>query len=58
MTGRIEETLGSEISVELSADGELLFSDRGIHAGLEVVNPDQLQRGTITHRRFNRPAAR
>jgi hypothetical protein len=48
MTGRIEETLGSEISVGLTAEGKQLFSDRGIHAGLEVVNPDQLQRGTVT----------
>jgi tocopherol cyclase len=42
MTGRIEETLGSEISVYLTQDGRRLFADRGIHAGLEVVNPDAL----------------
>jgi len=45
MTGRIEETLGSEISVDLSRDARPLFSDRGIHAGLEVVNPDPLLQG-------------
>jgi len=42
MTGRIEETLRSEISVELWKDGRRVFSDRGFHAGLEVVNPDPL----------------
>ena len=42
MTGRIEETLRSEISVELWKDGRRVFSDRGSHAGLEVVNPDPL----------------
>lgn len=47
MTGRIEETLGSEIYVELSQDGRRLFADRGIHAGLEVVNPDSLLEGVV-----------
>jgi hypothetical protein len=42
MTGRIEETLCSEISVELSQNGRQLFADQGVHAGLEVVNPDSL----------------
>jgi tocopherol cyclase len=49
MTGRIEETLGSEISVDLSQDGRQLFADRGIHAGLEVVNPDSLLEGETNH---------
>jgi tocopherol cyclase len=43
MIGRIEETLGSEITAYLSQDGRRLFADRGEHAGLEVVNPDQLR---------------
>lgn len=47
MRGRIEETLGSEISIELSQDGRQLFADRGIHAGLEVVNPDLLLEGIV-----------
>jgi hypothetical protein len=42
MTGRIEETLRSEISVELRQDGRRVFSDQGSQAGLEVVNPDGL----------------
>ena len=42
MSGRIEESLGSEIFFELSQDGRRLFADRGIHAGLEVINPDLL----------------
>jgi tocopherol cyclase len=42
MSGRTEETLGSRISVTLTRDGSRLFSDRGAHAGLEVVDPDLL----------------
>jgi hypothetical protein len=45
MSGRIEETLGSEISVELSQNGRKLFADRGNHAGLEVVDPGALLEG-------------
>jgi tocopherol cyclase len=43
MTGRIEETLGSAITVDLSQDGRRLFADRGGHAGLEVINPELLR---------------
>jgi hypothetical protein len=55
MSGRIEETLDSEISVELSQGGKQLFADRGIHAGLEVVDPDSLLEGVvgITASRFS-----
>jgi hypothetical protein len=48
MRGRIEETLGSEISVELSRGGRQLFSDRGVQAGLEVVNPALLLQGIVS----------
>jgi tocopherol cyclase len=47
MRGRIEETLGSEISVELSQGGRQLFRDRGVQAGLEVVNPALLLQGIV-----------
>jgi hypothetical protein len=47
MTGRIEETLDSEISLELFQGGKRLFADRGNHAGLEVVNPDPLLQGVV-----------
>lgn len=43
MSGRIEETLGSEISVDLSLAGRRLFADRGRHAGLEVISPASLK---------------
>jgi tocopherol cyclase len=43
MSGRIEETLGSEVSVELSRNGRQLFADRGKHAGLEVISPGALK---------------
>ena len=46
MSGRIEETLGSEVSVELSRDGRRLFADRGRHAGLEVIRPASLKEAT------------
>jgi hypothetical protein len=45
MTGRIEETLGSEITVELDENGSRLFTGRGSYAGLEVINPDMLLEG-------------
>jgi hypothetical protein len=48
MRGRIEETLGSEISVELRQGGKQLFNDRGVHAGLEVVDPALLLQGIIS----------
>ena len=43
MSGRIEETLGSEVSVDLSLGGRRLFADRGKHAGLEVISPASLR---------------
>jgi hypothetical protein len=43
MSGRIEETLGSEVSVDLSVGGRRLFADRGKHAGLEVISPASLK---------------
>ena len=52
MSGRIEETLGSEVSVELSQDGRRLFADRGKHAGLEVISPGSLKE------EISNPAAR
>ena len=45
---RIEENHGSEISVELSRGGRQLFSDRGVQAGLEVVNPALLLQGIVS----------
>ena len=45
---RIEENHGSEIYSELSQSGRQLFSDRGVQAGLEVVNPALLLQGIVS----------
>jgi len=37
MRGRINETLTSEISIELYENGRPVFKDTGSDAGLEVV---------------------
>jgi tocopherol cyclase len=43
MSGRIEETLDSEVFVELSLGGRMVFADRGTCAGLEVLSPESLR---------------
>lgn len=42
MSGRIVESLGSEVAVRLSRGGESLFEGTGTCAGLEVVHPEEL----------------
>jgi hypothetical protein len=36
MTGRVNESLNSEISIVFKKDNNIIFSSKGIHAGLEV----------------------
>lgn len=42
MEGRISESLDARISVQLTDNGRTEFAGTGIHAGLEVVNPEKL----------------
>jgi hypothetical protein len=43
MGQRIHETLGAEVQVTLSTgEGEVLFTGRGCHGGLEVFEPEKL----------------
>jgi hypothetical protein len=44
MDGRISESMSSEVDVKLYdlKKGELIFSDRGKNAGLEVSGPVEL----------------
>ncbi len=44
MKGRVVETLNSEIEVELSEGGRLVYRGLGRSGGLEVVNPERLSR--------------
>jgi hypothetical protein len=42
MEGRISESLDARISVQLTDTGRTEFAGTGVHAGLEVVNPEKL----------------
>jgi tocopherol cyclase len=42
MSGRIQESLDAEAHVLLRENGGTLFEGKGIHAGLEVTNPEVL----------------
>lgn len=42
MRGRIVETLGSRVDVELEVDGRVIFEGTGHSAGLEVVHEERL----------------
>ena len=42
MSGRVSETIRSQLAVRLVVDGQELFSGTGAHAGLEIVSADRL----------------
>lgn len=54
MRGRIVESLTSEIGVLLSDGGRRLFEGTGRCAGLEVVQPRELERGSVGLNRAGR----
>lgn len=43
MSGRIQESLDSEIRVRLEEAGRFVFDETGRHAGLEVINAHELE---------------
>jgi tocopherol cyclase len=48
MSGRIEESLGATVEVELTEGARTAFSGVGRWAGLEVIRPEELNQGEVT----------